>query len=316
MEGVVPVSHYLPAAEPLATGDSSSLESHLNYLVAIDYTPVLHTDDLAELTRRNAQTMVAQLCALPHESTEDGLLVALPPPVKNSAFKMPRMHPVPAARPLTRWEQFAKEKGIQKRKRSRLVWDEHTRDWVPRWGHKGVQQKKALAEAVIEAKGGEYLGRRGRDRGVAKRLKTNPPAKARAAAESTCPFEEEAKEATLRKAKQKLRELRNKMEAETNRRLPAGVLATLASGGESKLGKDGKKAGLKHRRQTKEALQEVLRRAQTSTASFGQFDRLARNEKKEKQKTRTRGVSLSLEEERGKYRRHLKDIMTAAPAEA
>ncbi|KEP61399.1 UNVERIFIED_CONTAM: ribosome biogenesis regulatory protein (rrs1) protein [Hammondia hammondi] len=302
----------LDSSAPSA-GEGNAMESHLNFLLSIDFSPVLHTDDLSDLTRQNAQSMVAQLCALPHETTDDGLLVALPPPAKNSTFKLPRMHPAPAAKKLTRWEAFAKEKGIQKRKRSRLVWDDNTKDWVPRWGHKGVQQMNALAEAVIEDKDGEYVGRRGRDRGVKKlRSSLKDAKKRRTTQQVACPFEEKAKAKKLRQAKQKLRELRNTLEADTDRRLPPGVLATLAAGGEAAAERRGKPAGLRHRRQTKEELKEVMRRAQTSTASFGQFDRLAKNEKREKQKTRTKGVSLSLEDERGKYRRHLKNILSAA----
>nr|CEL65123.1 TPA: ribosome biogenesis regulatory protein, putative [Neospora caninum Liverpool] len=312
-------SPFLPSsAAPGGEEQGNAMESHLNYLLAVDFSPVLHTDDLNALTQQNAQAMVAELCSLPHETTDDGVLVSLPPPVKNSTFKLPRMHPAPAAKKLTRWEAFAKEKGIQKRKRSRLVWDERTKDWVPRWGHKGIQKMKEISEAVIEDKGGEYVGRRGRDRGVTKKLGSTVKETRKARRQDVgCPFEAKAKEAKLKRAKQKLRELRNKLEAETDRRLPPGVLATLAAGGEAaSADMHGKKAGLKHRKQTKEELKEVLRRAQTSTASFGQFDRLAKNEKKEKQKTRTKGVSLSLEEERGKYRRHLKNILSSSESGA
>lgn len=48
--------------------------------------------------------------------------------------KLPRAKPIPKAKPLTRWQKFAKEKGIKKTKRSRLVWDDQKKDWVPRHG--------------------------------------------------------------------------------------------------------------------------------------------------------------------------------------
>ena len=62
--------------------------------------------------------------ANPHE-------VTLPPPT----IPLPRFLRLSPTPTLTRWEQFARTKGIQKKKkRSRLVWNEETKDWVPRWG--------------------------------------------------------------------------------------------------------------------------------------------------------------------------------------
>ncbi|PHJ23434.1 ribosome biogenesis regulatory protein [Cystoisospora suis] len=320
-------------------GDSS-LEYHLSYLVGIDYTPVLHTEDLTDLTRANCQRMICQLCSLPTEVKDDGVYVSLPPPVKNSSFKMPRMHPLPETRAKTRWEAFAKEKGIMKKKRSRLVWDEATKDWVPRWGYRGKQEKENAALAVIEAKGGEYLGRKGKDRGVMKKSRSKkeqapsssspsgetgtgsgdgPESKKRKRGKDDqveCPFLEREREKKLVKAKQKFRELRNKLEAtQGGKRLPPGVLAQLATtsigrGGEQEgLYGGGKRKKIAHRGQTKDELKEVLRRAQTSTASFGEYDKLGRGEKKQRQRTRTKGVCLSADEEKKKYMRQLKEVL-------
>ena len=36
----------------------------------------------------------------------------------------------------TKWEKFAREKGIQNKKKSRMVWDETRQEWAPRWGYK------------------------------------------------------------------------------------------------------------------------------------------------------------------------------------
>jgi hypothetical protein len=61
------------------------------------------------------------------------------------------MKPLPPPKKETRWEQFAKEKGIQNRKRSRMVWDEEAQEWRPRWGYKrakgGVEDM-----AIVEVK--------------------------------------------------------------------------------------------------------------------------------------------------------------------
>lgn len=37
---------------------------------------------------------------------------------------------------MTRWQKFALEKGITKRKRERMVFDEQAKEWRPRYGYK------------------------------------------------------------------------------------------------------------------------------------------------------------------------------------
>ena len=46
--------------------------------------------------------------------------------------------PVPKVKPETRWQKFAKAKGIKKQKRSRMIFDEATQEWKPRFGYKRV----------------------------------------------------------------------------------------------------------------------------------------------------------------------------------
>ncbi|NXN67888.1 RRS1 protein, partial [Himantopus himantopus] len=82
---------------------------------------------LQALARDNTQLLVAQLWELPAERAggAGGPLVArLPEP----AFRLPREKPPPRPRPPTRWEQFARLKGIRRRKRTSLVWDEQAKD--------------------------------------------------------------------------------------------------------------------------------------------------------------------------------------------
>ena len=59
-------------------------------------------------------------------------MLMLPPPIKHC----PREKPCPEPKPETRWEKFAKEKGIKKRKRERMIWDKDTESWRPRYGYK------------------------------------------------------------------------------------------------------------------------------------------------------------------------------------
>lgn len=52
----------------------------------------------------------------------------------------------------TRWEQFAASKGIQKKKRSRMVFDEAKGDWVPRWGARSIKKNQDKANWAIALK--------------------------------------------------------------------------------------------------------------------------------------------------------------------
>ncbi|XP_042317164.1 ribosome biogenesis regulatory protein homolog [Sceloporus undulatus] len=93
---------------------------------------------LRSLARDNAQLLVAQLWALPSERAEAGagpVVARLPEP----STKLPREKPLPKPRPPTRWEQFARLKGIRPTRKKRggsLVWDEGAKEWRRRWGYK------------------------------------------------------------------------------------------------------------------------------------------------------------------------------------
>uniref|UniRef100_A0A5S6R180 Ribosome biogenesis regulatory protein n=1 Tax=Trichuris muris TaxID=70415 RepID=A0A5S6R180_TRIMR len=87
---------------------------------------------LSTRLRDNVQYFVNKIWQLPKSRLQDAIVVDLPSP----AFGLPREKPVPKAKPPTKWEQFAKLKGIKPRKKSRMVWDEEAQDWRPRWGYK------------------------------------------------------------------------------------------------------------------------------------------------------------------------------------
>lgn len=89
-------------------------------------------DYLLNLARDNTQLLFNTIWELPIERVDDVVLVKLPPPTT----VIPREKPVPKAKPLTKWEQYAKTKGIVKKKKGRMVWDETVKDWRPRWGYK------------------------------------------------------------------------------------------------------------------------------------------------------------------------------------
>lgn len=96
-------------------------------------------DYLINLTRDNVQLLLNQIWQLPTERREEAIVVKLP----TSKFILPRARSVPKPRKLTKWEEYAKLKGIQKKKKSKLSWDEQLKKWVPLYGY---QRAKAQAE--------------------------------------------------------------------------------------------------------------------------------------------------------------------------
>lgn len=103
---------------------------------------VLSSDDLEtyllDTARDGAQTLIASLFSLPTTPSVDGPVAQLPPPTT----QLPRAKPLPKPKPPTKWEAFAKAKGISHSKKDKKVWDEEKQDWVDRWGWKGVNKSK------------------------------------------------------------------------------------------------------------------------------------------------------------------------------
>ncbi|CAL4063984.1 unnamed protein product [Meganyctiphanes norvegica] len=57
-------------------------------------------------------------------------------------IRLPREKKAPKGKILTKWEQYAKDKGIQQKKKNKKVWDETLKRWVPRWGMRKNQADK------------------------------------------------------------------------------------------------------------------------------------------------------------------------------
>jgi regulator of ribosome biosynthesis len=98
------------------------------------------------------QVLTNQLFALPFESIARGRIAQLPKPTT----PLPREKPIPKPKPLTKWQQFAQEKGIRKQKRSKLVWDEDTQEWKRRFGYKRANDDEAVP--IIEARADDKVG--------------------------------------------------------------------------------------------------------------------------------------------------------------
>ncbi|UKK00709.2 ribosome biogenesis regulatory protein [Theileria orientalis] len=211
------INHYYEP-EPSKIQKVDNLEYCLKNLIAIDGTPTTHdllnNENLLNLSRDNTQLLVNKLFSLSRTSTSDGIFADLP---SDDAIVIPRVFPLPKPREKTRWEMFAELKGIKKRKRSRKVYDPTVGDWVPRWGFKSIKKNKLNKPPIVEVKEGE-------DDNLLDKLS--------------------AKRA-LMKSKQKLRELRNKMEQGSGNKAKTQLHKTLQRVRESTkgLGKKGKLKG-------------------------------------------------------------------------
>jgi len=77
---------------------------------------------LKSLTRDNVQLLINKIWELPVKRVHETIVAELPKP----EYVLPRSRVIPKPKSLTKWEQFAKEKGIQTKKKgkSKLKWDE------------------------------------------------------------------------------------------------------------------------------------------------------------------------------------------------
>lgn len=136
------------------------LEFDLGNLAAFDPSPV----DAAAYAHPNrdstcraaatamAQALISKLFSLPSEPVTGGRLARLPA----ATTQLPREKPVPKVKALTKWQQFAQKKGIVKRKRSKLVFDDDAGEWKRRHGYKKANDDAAVP--IIEAKPGDEVG--------------------------------------------------------------------------------------------------------------------------------------------------------------
>ena len=91
-----------------------------------------------------------RLFECPVERSEIGPLAVLP----SEKTVLPREKHVPEPKQDTKWEKFAKEKGIKNKKRERMVFEENSQEFRPRFGYKrannGVEDVP-----IVEIKNGQ-----------------------------------------------------------------------------------------------------------------------------------------------------------------
>lgn len=225
----------------------------LGLLTSINPNPLTSTSDDALLARARdgVQSLVNKIFALPiTRDAEYGPLAALP------AFtsKLPREKSMPKPKPLTKWEKFAKQKGIQSRKKDKMVYDENIGEWVPRWGYKGAN--KDLEEQWIH----ELKNNGNTDMDPAKTAK---------------------KERLAKQAKNEKQRLGNlaRAAASTAAASSSSLSAQKGGLGDANAAKLARAAAREKRKAELEA--DVLR-SRASTASMGRFDKTLKGEQKQK----------------------------------
>ncbi|KAL6097876.1 rrs1 [Pungitius sinensis] len=120
-----------------------------NRIESRDFREQKKEDFLRSLARDNTQLLINEIWKQPTERVEEAIVTKLPDPVT----ALPREKPPPKPRAPTKWEEFAKLKGIQKKKKTNLVWDETAKDWRRRWGYQRAKDntKEWLIEVPVTA---------------------------------------------------------------------------------------------------------------------------------------------------------------------
>ncbi|TXT07308.1 hypothetical protein VHUM_03478 [Vanrija humicola] len=243
-------------------------------LAAYDTTPVdadeYKTLDphLLALTLTSTQALVAGLFNLPTIKSENGPIAQLPEPV----FVLPREKPLPKPKPLTKWERFAKEKGISHSKKDKKVWDEERQEWVNRWGF-GGKNREAEGQWLHELKASDDIT-------------VDPRATARA-------------ERKARVAKNERQHARNVAEAAAGGPSPLSALNRKPQAG------DASQSEKKTARTIRKAeLERSMLVSKTSTASLGRFDKKIEGE------PRAKGIKRKFEATVGDFKAEKDSAMT------
>ncbi|KAL4868617.1 hypothetical protein BDV12DRAFT_169428 [Aspergillus spectabilis] len=154
-----------PERLPITVSKPTPYTFDLGHLLANDPNPLElpRTEpldvSLKATARDGIQSLLNQLLTTcPITSSQQGVLLNLPPP----STTIPRHKPLPTPKPPTKWELFARKKGIgkfsskpgaalaDKERRKKLVYDEESGEWVPRWGYKG--KNKSDDDWLVEVK--------------------------------------------------------------------------------------------------------------------------------------------------------------------
>lgn len=137
-------------------------------------------ETLKQIARDGAQSLLTNLLSSSEtriQSTPDSLIMSLPPVA--DADRTPRWKPLPKAKEPTKWEQFAKKKGIGKfggnlkggaaleDRRKNAVYNEETGQWEKKWGYKGKKADGGVQDDwLVELDDKQLRKEKGLDQGT------------------------------------------------------------------------------------------------------------------------------------------------------
>jgi len=101
-----------------------------------------NTDDYLRSTARDGvQLLINRIWELPREMKDNTVVMKLSSANNETSqySTLPREKPVPKPRQMTKWEKYAQEKGITKKKKNKVEWDEQLQKWIPRYGFRAVE---------------------------------------------------------------------------------------------------------------------------------------------------------------------------------
>lgn len=236
----------LAAFDPVTTIDENAIVKDDEYRKGIVLSTVRHVID--------------KLWELPSEENElDGKIAFLPRPTT----KLPREKPLPEPKEQTRWEKFAERKGIKNTKRSRIVWDENAKDWVPRYGLGSAKKReRALNDWVVEEANDGSIKVGDKKRATAKMTKSGM---------YEDPFDLKDKAKSDVKKRQLKNQLRNMRKAQKGKSAQIGIIDSDLKAGSGYSGS----GSLKHEvfKERKDRIDRAIKAAKLSTASMGRFDK-------------------------------------------
>jgi len=225
------------------------------------------------------QQLIAAIWSLPREASQNAGPLALLPAI--AEIKTPRALPPPVPKGESRWDKFAKERGMApNRKRERKVFDEATGEWMYRHGYQRAN-KGPQEWPIMEVKRGadpfEDPWQAARD---AKKARLDKNLKSRLRNEED---RGAVPRGTTRAAfKQKARS----REEGRSENIPAGLPVDLTTGKFTGEIRNSVRRG-------KELTQGALLATQRSTASLGKFDKMREGEPERKAAMRRRQFEAS-----------------------
>ncbi|KAI3387340.1 hypothetical protein SNEBB_003862 [Seison nebaliae] len=98
---------------------------------------------LQQMTLLSTKTLLNSLNRLPKETNSDNLTI-INLPFSLSTTKIPRAKRLPMKKTETKWEKFAREKGLKKTKKSKMVWNEEKKEWLPRFGGRSEKNQNEI----------------------------------------------------------------------------------------------------------------------------------------------------------------------------